>query len=578
MNIVGWFKNQSFFKKMTLVYIVFAVLPMIFVTAYNYSQTSRILRAKSYQDMQQNMETTAKSLETFFESYSTIMDILYTNQTLYTYLSIDYTELSYGEMFYYTDRQLLHSIISLFPGIHRVSFYSSNKTLPRDNYYFYQIDQLPDGFMEKADVKSGSAVAGGVVRRNDENYAGLIRKMNYYASGEVVNYLLILIDIQELNEGFLQSSGSRQTYLVEEGGQLLAASDPGLVGKNISTLLPEWRELTDTEEGKDIHLEDRSVICMSLDVGLGMRLIMTEDQASLLEEAEAVTRRILIIFALSSLLVFGAIFLYGKMSAARVDKVVYAARKLGDGQFDYILQDMGRDEIGQIADAFNLLNERIQILIQDNYEKKLMIKSSEMNLLQEQINPHFLYNALTVISSMSMRENGKRTVECLRYLADFYRISLNNGREVITVREELELLKNYMKIQKIRFGEDVDIVYETEEETLEYSTVKLVLQPLVENAIHHGRRDEETLHIRVCVRREGAERVIYEVSDDGVGIEPEKLVKLRADLKQSQGGFGLKNVDIRVKLQYGEDYGVNVESNPGKGTRVRVEIPVGKSG
>lgn len=364
--------------------------------------------------------------------------------------------------------------------------------------------------------------------------------------------------------------------MVEEDGQLLASSDQSIVGKNISALLPEWRELTDTEAGKTIYLEDQSVICMSLDVGLSMKLIMTEDQESLLEEAEAVTRRILTIFAFSFLLVFAVIFLYGKMSATRVDKVVYAAKKLGDGQFDYILQDMGEDEIGQIADAFNLLNEKIQILIQDNYEKKLMIKSSEMNLLQEQINPHFLYNALSTISSMSMRENGKRTVECLRYLADFYRISLNKGREVITVQEELDLLENYMKIQKIRFGEDVNIIYEAEEDVLENHTIKLVLQPLVENAIHHGRKDEEPLNIRVRVGQEGRERIAYEVTDDGVGIEPDTLLKLRQDLKQSQGGFGLKNVDIRVKIQYGEAYGVNVESILGKGTKVRVNIPVRK--
>ena len=575
MNIVRWFKNQSFFKKMMFIYVVFAVLPMIFVTAYNYFQTSRILKEKSYQDMQQNMEMTAKSLETFFESYSTIMDILYTNQPMYTYLSIDYTELSYGEMFYYTDRQLLHSMISLFPGIYRVSFYSDNDTLPRDNYYFYQIDQLPDGFRKKADAKSGTAVAGGVVKRNKEDYAGLIRKLNYYSSGGIENYLLILIDIEELNERFLQNSGSRQVYLVEEGGQLMAASDETVVGRNIFALLPQWRELTNAEGGQVISLEDKSVICMSMDVGLGMKLIMTEDQASLLEEAEAVARRILLIFAGSSLLVFGVIFFYGKMSSLRVDKVVYAAKKLGDGQFDYILKDMGKDEIGQIADAFNLLNERIQILIQDNYEKKLMIKSSEMNLLQEQINPHFLYNALSVITSMSMRENGKRTVECLRYLADFYRISLNKGREVVTIQEELDLLKNYMKIQKIRFGEDVNISYEVDEETLEFHTIKLLLQPLVENAIHHGRRDEGVLNIRVGVRRQG-DRIVYVVADDGLGIEPEKLVKLRTDLKQSQGGFGLKNVDIRVKLQYGENYGVNVESSLGTGTRICVEIPVVK--
>ena len=557
---------------MTMIYVIFAVLPMIFVTAYNYIQTSRILQEKSYQDMQQNMETAGKSLETFFESYSTIMDLLYTNQTMYNYLGIDYTELSYGEMFYYTDRQLLHNTLSLFPSIHRIRFYSDNDTLPRDNYYFYQLDQLPGGFQEKASKKAGSAVAGGIVKEGGKKYAGLIRKMNYYSSGGIENYLVILVDTQELSERLLQNSGSRQTYLREAGGQILAASDVKAEGRRLSGFIPEWRRIADCGGSYTLEQADGPVICMSLDVGMGMKLVMTEDQKSLLKEAEAVTRRIRTVFAVSSLLVFGAIYLYGRMSAARVDKVVYAAKRLGEGQFDYILRDMGGDEIGQIAGAFNLLNERIQILIQDNYEKKLMIKSSEMNLLQEQINPHFLYNALSVISSMSMRENGKRTVECLRYLADFYRISLNKGREVISIEQELDLLQNYMKIQKIRFGEDVVIRYEADEDVLQCRTIKLILQPLVENAIHHGRREEEVLTVGVSVRRR-EERVIYEVCDDGLGIEPEKLVQLRTELKQSQEGYGLKNVDIRVKLRYGEGYGVSIMSIPDKGTCVRVEIP-----
>ena len=557
---------------MTMIYVIFAVLPMVFVTAYNYIQTSRILQEKSYQDMQQNMETTGKSLETFFESYSTIMDLLYTNQTMYNYLGIDYTDLSYGEMFYYTDRQLLHNTLSLFPSIHRIRFYSDNETLPRDNYYFYQLDQLPGGFQEKASKKAGSAVAGGIVKEGGKKYAGLIRKMNYYSSGGIENYLVILVDTQELSERLLQNSGSRQTYLIEAGGQILAASDVKAEGRRLSGFIPEWRRIADCGGSYTLEQADGPVICMSLDVGMGMKLVMTEDQKSLLKEAEAVTRRIRTVFAVSSLLVFGAIYLYGRMSAARVDKVVYAAKRLGEGQFDYILRDMGGDEIGQIAGAFNLLNERIQILIQDNYEKKLMIKSSEMNLLQEQINPHFLYNALSVISSMSMRENGKRTVECLRYLADFYRISLNKGREVISIEQELDLLQNYMKIQKIRFGEDVVIRYEADEDVLQCRTIKLILQPLVENAIHHGRREEEVLTVGVSVRRR-EERVIYEVCDDGLGIEPEKLVQLRTELKQSQEGYGLKNVDIRVKLRYGEGYGVSIMSIPDKGTCVRVEIP-----
>ena len=195
-----------------------------------------------------------------------------------------------------------------------------------------------------------------------------------------------------------------------------------------------------------------------------------------------------------------------------------------------------------------------------------------MNLLQEQINPHFLYNALSVISSMAIREGGKKTVQSVRYLADFYRISLNKGRQTVSVQEELDLLQNYMKIQKLRFGDAVDISYDADREILPCRTIKLILQPLVENAIHHGTRGEEVLHISVRVGQDG-NRIFYEVSDDGLGIEPEKLVQLRTELKQSQEGFGLKNVDIRVKLNYGKEYGVTINSVYGKGTCIRVEIP-----
>lgn len=553
------------------VYTVFAAVPMIFLTAYNYRKTGQILKEESFMEMQQNMAITGKSLESAFQSYGMIMDLLYTDQMLNSYLSVDYTSLSYWEMFSYIDRQL-HSITVLNPNIYRISFYSTNQTLPQDGFYFFRKEELPAGFEAKASRKGGSTVAGGVVIKDGKDYVGLIRKLNYFSSGEIENYLVMLIDAAYLNGQLGQNDSAKQMYLADGTGQILAAADWTGAAGNIGKLLPEWEKIPDEGTGQKVTVNGVDRIGMRREVGMGMHLFLLMDQESLLAEAGAVSRRILHIFLLSGAFAFAAICLYGRLAEKRVEKVVYAAKRLGDGKFDYILADMGHDEIGQIADAFNLLNERIRILIRENYEKKLLIKSSEMNLLQEQINPHFLYNALSVISSLAMREGGKRTVESVRYLADFYRISLNKGRQIVSVQEELELLQNYMKIQKIRFGDTVDISYEADRETLPCRTIKLILQPLVENAIHHGRREDGTLHIRVEVGGQ-KERIFYEVSDDGLGIEPEKLVRLRAELKQSQEGFGLKNVDIRVKLNYGEDYGVTVHSVYGKGTRIRVEIP-----
>ena len=572
MNIGKWFNNLSFLAKMILVYTVFAILPMVAVTGYNYAQTRKILENQSYQEMRQTMETTEKSLDAIFQSCQSIIDMLYTNQRLNSYLNIDYTQLSYWEMFSFIDTQL-HGISVLNPDINRISFYSSNDTLPRDNYYFYPREELPAGFEEKISLASGGAVAGGIMKKEDYAYVGLLRKMNYFTSGEIENILLMQLDTDYLNSQLTSTDDYRQLYLVDYTGQILASSNTQTVGKKMDSLLPSWSTLGIDGSTATAVVTGKNVVCMRQETNMKTSLFLLRDQESLMKEAGKVSRRILLIFVISSGFVFAAVYTYGKLMQKRVDQVVYAAKKLGDGEFDYYLKNMGSDEIGQIANAFNLLNERIQVLIRENYEKKLLVKSSEMNLLQEQINPHFLYNALSVISSMAMREGGRRTVESVRYLAAFYRISLNKGRQFVSVQEELELVKSYMNIQEIRFGDSVEVSYEVDREALACRTIKLILQPLVENAIHHGRRDEGVLHIRVIVGKKKG-RVFYEVKDDGLGMEPDKLVLLREQLRQSQEGFGLRNVDIRVKLHYGEAYGVTViNSEPDRGTEIRVEIP-----
>lgn len=135
-------------------------------------------------------------------------------------------------------------------------------------------------------------------------------------------------------------------------------------------------------------------------------------------------------------------------------------------------------------------SDQIQKLIRENYEKKIKIQTSELNLMQEQINPHFLYNALAVISALAMREGGKQTMHAVKNLSNFYRISLNKGKQVLSIQEEIELLQSYLKIQQMRFGDGVQVEYDIERETLPLRTIKLLLQPLVENAIHHARKEE----------------------------------------------------------------------------------------
>lgn len=345
-----------------------------------------------------------------------------------------------------------------------------------------------------------------------------------------------------------------------------------MVGCDFSQEIMEWWNISDDKIVDITNVNGDALLCFKKDIGTNMTLVLTTDRDMLLKEVKKTPKITATIFGIITFISIIVVFRVNKSVSQSLDKIVYATEKIGQGKFDYILDETGQDEFGHIAKAINNMSHKIDMLIQENYERKIKMKTSEMNLLQEQINPHFLYNALAVVSSVSLREGAKKTVQSIRYLADFYRATLSKGKQVITVQEEIALLENYMKIQQLRFLDMLQISYHIDCRILSCNMLKLILQPLVENAIHHGRREEEILHIKVsgyCKNN----RLCFTVEDDGIGMEEEQLEKLRNDLKVQQEGFGLKNVDIRIKLHYGTEYGVKIFSEHNKGTEIFVEIP-----
>lgn len=571
MNIVKWFKNLNFQGKLVVGYLFLALIPMLCVTWYTYFNLRSILLEQSYDNINEEIEKMNQNFSMLLEPCLTTLDILYVDESLCGYLSQDYSRDSYEEMFYYIDRKIT-GIYLVNPSISRIRFYSSNSTLPSDNYYFFNENVMADQERSHTRQAKGKVVLNGVNSPEGEMHLCLERLLNVYPQGKTESILSLEIESNLLNE-FVKTQNKTDTiFLTDSSGMILAASRPERVGKNIVQWMPDWKpadkiQTEFTDEGAD-------KIGISTESSFETYIVMISDKEATLKNMKTVSGQMMFLIFLSAAVVMILILLYSKWLSDRVSKVMYAARKLGDGEFDYVLEDMGKDEIGQIGDAFNVLNVKIQRLIRENYEKKIKLQSEELNLMQEQINPHFLYNALSVISAMALRERGMQTVKSVKYLADFYRISLNKGKQILSIQEEMELLKNYMKIQKLRFGSSIQVEYDIKKELLTLKTIKLLLQPLVENSIHHGRKsDEEVLMIRVRVQLDG-ERVCFSVEDNGVGIKQDKLEKLRSQLEKFEEGYGLKNVHNRVRLTYGEEYGVKIESVFGKGTRVLVYIPI----
>ncbi|MFN8412041.1 MAG: sensor histidine kinase [Anaerolineales bacterium] len=238
------------------------------------------------------------------------------------------------------------------------------------------------------------------------------------------------------------------------------------------------------------------------------------------------------------------------------------------------------DEITELGMSFNIMIGKIKELLDSKIKEQENLKKAELRALQAQINPHFLYNTLDTIIWMAESKKTDQVVKIVSALSNFFRISLSKGMDWITIGEEVERIKSYLTIQKMRYRDILDFKIEVDEDVAENTILKLLLQPLVENALYHGIKNKRQKGmISVRAKKKGEDEVLLEVEDDGIGFTPEKLSQLRAELEEDSGdiklesGFALGNVNKRVRLYYGKQYGLSVQSEYNTGTCVTLVIP-----
>lgn len=234
------------------------------------------------------------------------------------------------------------------------------------------------------------------------------------------------------------------------------------------------------------------------------------------------------------------------------------------------------DEIEEIYHNFNGMVQEVQRLMQEHYQLGKEVKMAEVRALQAQINPHFLYNTLDLINWISM-DYGAEEIGTLTWnLARFYRLSLNHGKSLISIGEEVEHVEVYVNIENYHFDNAISLEVDVPEELKSYACLNIILQPFVENAIVHGiaeKPDIESCEIRICARREEQD-IVFSVQDDGPGVDVKEMQKeTQQDIRTAQHGYGVRNINFRLKLCFGEKYGVTyLESE--KGTHVEIKIPV----
>lgn len=289
----------------------------------------------------------------------------------------------------------------------------------------------------------------------------------------------------------------------------------------------------------------------------------------------------LVLLALLLLIINGIVFFVSSFIISNsiikpIHKLLRSMNKAPSGNFRKMNLELNSYEFEQLFMGYNDMIEQIDQMLKRIIEEQNTLRKAELNTLQAQIKPHFLYNTLDSITSLALSGLNDQVCDLIEALGSYYRLSVSKGREVITIGEEIEIVRNYLKIQKVRYQDVFEVQFDVDEDCSQVPIPKLVMQPLVENSLYHGIRPKGTSGtIWINVKKtEGG--VSLSIADDGVGMSEEEIAQiLRTERKGQIKSFGLWGTMERLRIFYGDKDGITIESEPGKGTAITIAIPNG---
>lgn len=284
---------------------------------------------------------------------------------------------------------------------------------------------------------------------------------------------------------------------------------------------------------------------------------------------------ILITVFILSLYVIWMIYYVKKNIDEPIEIILRHMKKTGEGKFSETITEKRKDEFGQLYNSYNSMVQEVEILIQELYQQQLVKSELELKVLQEKINPHFLYNTLDTINWIAKEHKIPDISKMVIDLSTMYRMTFNKGNDMISIKDMLIGISCYLSIQKVRYGDTFSFSFEVDKRIMEIEILNLIVQTLVENAIVHGMSDKSDQGLVTISGQIEDQFIIIKVYDNGKGMNDEmlKLIRLNLNSKMIGSESGLRNVQKRIKLYYGEVYGIEVNSIINKGTTITIRLP-----
>lgn len=553
-----WIKNMKYRHKLTILLVVTALVPMTVLALYAHSRQSTMVRSSDLEDMQSIIDQTKESIDSQTAVYSSLLNYLTYSPDIEEIIkekNIDnYTAYEkYNEI----AAPLLSVPKSYHDAINRIQLFARSIQVEHE-YTLVPLAKMKEEWWS-SELQDDVRIQWLVNLESKEVAA--VRMI--YDDQALDAAICIALDYDKIFQPLTN-------ILTEENGGMVTDED-GRILYNKSEL--EDIELKKSDD-RDTALEKINQECAytmaeSKENNWGFYLYKSQRAISgsvrrlLLEEIPLMAACCLITLVLG--LSFSRIF------TRKIEELTRNMDKVNHGSREVTVSSDSEDEVGILINSFRRMMDEINRLIDEVYVNKIALKEYELKALQAQINPHFLYNTLSMMNWMAIRSNQMDISKVTLALSTFYRTALSKGEDMVTVENCIRNMEAYLEIQLTMHDNNFTVEWETDPEIKNEKMPKLLLQPVVENAIEHGIDEKEEGDKKISLSFKGVgDDVVITVRDNGMGMEQEKAETL---VTYQAKGYGLKNVNDRIRLLYGEEYGIRIFSAPGEGTNVVMRFP-----
>jgi two-component system sensor histidine kinase YesM len=581
-RIGQWFKNAKIQKKIMIIYICIGTIPILLLGLFASGQERKTLMEREHRNIEDSVSQGASQLKSQILVYNNLSDYIAFNQPISDVLIGDYDNIfSMYEQYTATVDPVLSSLKYFNPNINQITIYLHKNIVKHDT----MVDSLQTIEGEKWYRQNESSLSQKVKWIIDaENKTSFsARTMPIMEQNKQKGILYLDVNYDSLFAGFDDiSRDSYGLYIVDKKGNVLFEKDTfseNTASKNntkTTAKKSQEKRLSFPALKKKMEAQENgkksNYLIVSADAGVDdWKIIVYQPQKMMAREIQTLLVLVMGIIAVCIITSVVASLAFSRFVVRDIKRLRDNMQAVEEGNMELMVTSDAGDEVGSLIRGFGSMLGEINRLIHEVYESKLTQRKSEMTALQAQINPHFLYNSLSLINWKALEAGQQDISKITLALSSFYRTSLNRGKNVLTIEKEIENMKSYLEIQLCMHDNDFDVIMDIDEEILPYQTLNLLLQPLVENAIDHGidLKEDGRGYIKIIGRKD-AENIYLTVEDNGVGIEPEILSSI---LEFKTKGYGVRNVNQRIRLYYGEEYCLRIESEVGKGTRCTINIP-----